>query len=121
MIRTFDKLVRDNIPDLITAKGETPIIRVVEGIEYEHYLIHKLIEEKNELIQAINCGEKEYVMEESADLLEVIIAILKHKGISQFDFNKCLVEKRELNGAFIKRFILDKVLEKGDVLEDGNV
>ncbi len=43
MERVYQKLVRDNIPDIISKKGETPIIRILNDTEYQEALEKKVI------------------------------------------------------------------------------
>ncbi|MDD6200028.1 MAG: nucleoside triphosphate pyrophosphohydrolase, partial [Firmicutes bacterium] len=64
----YQKLVRDKIPELIAAGGETPVIRVLEDGEYLSRLEDKLEEEVAEYRQS---GEPE----ELADILEVVYAL----------------------------------------------
>ena len=65
---SYIKLVRDNIPDVIIASGQTPITRVLSDKEYIDELFKKLGEEYEEFLEARN-------LEELADMLEVIYAL----------------------------------------------
>lgn len=49
---TYNKLVRDLIPDIITRTGKMCITHKVEGRAYETALRKKLLEEIKEYIQA---------------------------------------------------------------------
>ena len=66
----YNKLVRDKIPDIITASGKHPVTRVLSNEEYLAELDKKLIEEGNEY-------QADKSLEELADMLEVIYAIAK--------------------------------------------
>lgn len=46
---SFQKLVRDNIPDIIRKKGETPKIRILNDKEYYEELVKKIGEEYHDL------------------------------------------------------------------------
>ena len=46
----YNKLVRDNIPDIIKKNGATPIIRILDDEEYFKELNRKLKEELNEYL-----------------------------------------------------------------------
>ena len=45
MEQIYNKLVRDNIPDIILSNGETPITRILASVEYKQELEKKLYEE----------------------------------------------------------------------------
>lgn len=46
MERIYNKLVRDNIPDIIISRGETPVTRVLDDAEYKKALEDKIYLEK---------------------------------------------------------------------------
>ena len=91
MERIYNKLVRDKIPNIIKAKGETPVVRILDEVEYKNELEKKLYEEYKEVIEATGDDR----LEELADMLEVIRALAK-------------LEKR---GAFETKIFLEKVIE----------
>ena len=41
MERIYNKLVRDKIPNIIKEKGETPVVRVLDEVEYKNELEKK--------------------------------------------------------------------------------
>ena len=49
MEQIYNKLVRDNIPDIIEKNGEIPIIRILSNEEYKLELEKKLCEEYSRL------------------------------------------------------------------------
>ena len=57
MEHIFNKLVRDNIPDIIRNNGEKAITRVLSDEEYEEELLKKLSEETSEVINASSKDE----------------------------------------------------------------
>lgn len=99
----FGKLVRDRIPELIAAGGETPVIRVLEDGEYLSRLEDKLDEEVAEYHRS---GEPE----ELADILEVVWALAAARGISEEALTALRQKKREARGGFSERiFLIRKV------------
>jgi predicted house-cleaning noncanonical NTP pyrophosphatase (MazG superfamily) len=100
------KLVRDNIPSMITANNSVCVVIVAkEDKEYIDYLKQKLVEEVAEFLD-----EPSY--EEAGDVMEVIEAYFNATKSSAFSFNrlkKAKRIKRRKNGAFKKRFILHSV------------
>lgn len=111
MEQLFNKLVRDNIPKKIKNNGEEAVIRVLSIEEYKIELYKKLEEEKNEVINSKN---KEELIEELADLLEVLDAIMSVNYISKEQVNNVKEEKRLKRGGFDKRIYLEKTISNKD-------
>lgn len=106
-----DKLVRDKIPEIIISHGEQPIYRVLNDSEFWEYLLKKDSEELEEVRTASTIKERKM---ELADKLEIIIAMAQYCG---FDLQDILDEaniKKEKNGGFQKRFLLEKVIKNKD-------
>ncbi|MBR3928870.1 MAG: nucleoside triphosphate pyrophosphohydrolase [Clostridia bacterium] len=98
-----NKLVRDRIPDIVEKSGNTPVCRTLAEDEYLEMLDKKLSEELNEYF-----ADKS--MEEIADLLEVIHAVVTARGFSMEDVEKIRLSKKEKRGGFEKRIFLEKVI-----------
>ena len=98
-MKTFNKLVRDNIPDIIMSNGEKAITKTLNETEYLKELHNKLSEEVNEYLES---GD----IIELADVYEVILALLKAKGIKKDEFEMIRKDKVLKNGAFDKRIFL---------------
>ena len=94
-------MVRDNIPDTIRKKGEEVITHVANTEEYWQKLKEKLKEEILEF-------EKDESIEEIADMLEVIDAIVDYKSFNKEEIEKIKAKKAEEKGKFKKRIILDE-------------
>src|SRR5690606_40922681 len=78
------KLVRDRIPEIITADGLDPVITVAGQDEYERELRRKLTEEVSEYRSA---GPAEAV-EELADVLEVVYALARVHGADAAELDR---------------------------------
>ena len=98
----YDKLIRDKIPEIIEAKGNKAIIEILNDENYQKYLDIKLGEELKEYLE-------DGSVEELADLVEVVYALIDYKGISREDFEKIRAAKVEERGAFKKRLLLKEV------------
>ncbi len=97
----YNKLVRDNIPEIIAAKGGAAKTHVAEMVEFWAKLKEKLGEEVTEFLESESA-------EEIADILEVIDAILVYKGFDKEEVKMVQQKKREERGAFQKRIILEE-------------
>lgn len=98
----FNKLVRDYIPEIIEKNGQTAHVAVLEDEEYEKALEEKLKEEVNEYIS-------DNSVEELADILEVLDAILQFRNITWEDVMDAKKKKKEQRGGFDKRlFLIDR-------------
>ncbi len=98
----FDKLVRDRIPEIIAKDGRKARTHVAGKEEFEKRLGEKL---KEEAIEFYVSGKEE----ELADLLEVIHAICKSKGITMEELEMIRAEKARERGSFENRIVLDGV------------
>ena len=102
---SYQKLVRDKIPEIIANNGEQPITRILSDKEYILEIKRKLKEEAEEVILA----NKEERLEELADLLEVMIAIANIDGRELSDIINVCNKKREERGGFSRKLFLEGV------------
>ena len=98
-MKTYNKLVRDKIINIIEADGRKAQYIILNNEEYKEELNKKLQEEVKEYLED-NC------VEELADIVEVIYGILEAKNISLEEFEKVRQDKVERRGAFHKRIYL---------------
>ena len=99
-MKIYNKLVRDNIPEIMIKNGAKPVTRILSDEEYIKELNKKLQEELNEYLQD---GD----VLELADLEEVLLAILKVKNITKEEFDNIRIEKVNKRGAFNKKIFLE--------------
>ena len=107
MERIYNKLVRDYILNIIEAKGEEPVIKILSDDEYKTELEKKLNEEYKEVLESSD----EARVEELADMLEVIRALAKVEGKTLYEVIAIANEKSSKRGAFDKKIFLEKVIE----------
>ena len=137
MERIYNKLVRDNIPNIIQLNGEMPVTRILEDDVYRMELEKKLNEEYYEVLEAsgddrikkiknefVNTlipqsyrGKSDYqinmkIAGKLADMLEIISALAKLENKTLQDVIDCSERKKEKRGAFEKKIFLEKVIEK---------
>ena len=106
-MKTYNKLVRDKIPDIILKEGSLPTTHILEDEEYIKELNKKLMEEVNEYLEAEN-------IEEMVDILEVIRAILDYRKVTYEEIEEKRIKKAKKRGAFKDKIFLEKVTEPGD-------
>jgi len=104
-MKTYNKLVRDKIPDIIKKDGGKCKFHVAGKDEYEILLFAKLREETTELLQ-------NFCAEEIADVLEVIESVARVKGISLDEIKMWKSDKKVTHGGFGKKIVLEVATEK---------
>ena len=105
MIKKYNKLVRDRIPEIIESSGEQCKTKTLSGEEYLTMLDIKLNEEIAEYQQDKN-------IEELADVLEVIRAITAARGYTWEELETIRAKKEETRGGFSKKLFLIETMEK---------
>ncbi|HEX8993853.1 MAG TPA: nucleoside triphosphate pyrophosphohydrolase [Candidatus Paceibacterota bacterium] len=96
-MESYNKLVRDKIPEVLDRKGVPYEKRIASPEEYKQELIKKLGEETNEFMAA---GDPE----ELADVLEVIAAL---RTLPEYEHVEELrLKKLEERGGFSEKIIL---------------
>ena len=103
--KTYDKLVRDRIPEIIEKSGKSCTFRLLSDAEYIRLLDEKLQEELTEYRES---GETE----ELADLVEVIRAVLQARGRTWEEMEEIRLRKKQERGGFDKRILLKTVGDK---------
>lgn len=101
---TYHKLVRDLIPNIIEADGKTCITEILDQATYLQMLDEKLTEELAEY-------QESKLLEELADLLEVMRAVLKARGWTWEQLEQVRAEKAAKRGGFEKRILLKEVIK----------
>jgi predicted house-cleaning noncanonical NTP pyrophosphatase (MazG superfamily) len=102
--RTYRKLVRDRIPIVIREAGALARVREVSASEATRLLAQKLIEESYEVWLA----PESTVIEELADVLEVVDALRHQSGISLETLAEKREEKRLKRGGFDQLIFLEE-------------
>ena len=100
----YNKLVRDRIPEIIESSGKTCTTEILSNEDYLRMLEKKLDEELAEYHQ-------DQSIEELADLLEVIRAVVIARGSSLEELERIREEKAQKRGGFEKKILLKEVQE----------
>ena len=105
-MKEYNKLIRDKIPEIIEAAGKHCIVEVMSEADYIDALDCKLEEELAEY-------QADKSLEELADLLEVMYAVVVARGYSIEELERVRKQKAEKRGGFEKRLRLKGVIESG--------
>lgn len=109
----YNKLVRDKIPEnIISMKGRKCNYKILNSYNYLEELDKKLFEEAHEFVE-------EHSIEELADLMEVIFAIMRERNISIKDVEKAREIKNNKKGSFNNKiYLIDVEQEEIDEREE---
>lgn len=104
MVKIFNKLVRDDLPEYLENKGIETKIVTITGEEKLKALEKKILEEFDEY------KEKRYISE-MCDLIEVAYSICSELGYSQTDIDIMRLQKRRQLGGFNNGVFLIETIE----------
>jgi len=111
------KLVRDNIPSIIRAAGQSPYVIKLTQREFSIALVEKLKEEVDEFTNVVAASKRSdfdgQAADEIADMLEVICCIMYDMGLDQNDVEQRRVKKLAEKGGFDNRTYLVRVRDAG--------
>lgn len=105
MVKKYNKLVRDRIPEIIESSGKTCVTEILSDEEYLRMVDAKLDEELAEY-------HKDQNIEELADLMEVIQACAVARGYTLEQLEQVRAEKAAERGGFEKKILLKEVREQ---------
>ena len=109
MEKVINELVRDKIPEVIENNGEIPVFRILrDDNEYRIELMKKLKDKSSELAMTTNSIE---VLQELADILEVIRALAKLESKSFENVVALAAQKQAFRGGFDKRIFLERTIQ----------
>jgi predicted house-cleaning noncanonical NTP pyrophosphatase (MazG superfamily) len=104
----YNKLVRDKIPQIIAASGKIAQTSILDDHNYAGALKNKMVEEARELMEAQSRAD---VLNELADLDELIRATADYHGISAAELQQACLHKVAERGAFKNKIFLHQVEE----------
>ena len=108
METVYNKLVRDNIPEIIKCNNDgEAVIRILSDEEYKKALEDKLYEEYQEVLES--SGEDS--VEELADMLEIMISLAKLEKSNLEKIIEIAKKKKAKRGGFDKKLYLEKVVK----------
>lgn len=99
---TYNKLVRDRIPEIIESKGQVAVTKILNDDVFVEELRRKLGEEVEEYLESES-------IEELADILEVIYTLSNHQGYPPDKLEAIRQSKSLERGGFSDRVYLIEV------------
>ena len=102
--KIYNKLVRDRIPEIIKSDGKICVTEILSDAQYLEMLDAKLNEELAEYQESKS-------LEELADLMEVMRAVVNARGWTWEQLEKVRQEKAAKRGGFEKKILLKEVIE----------
>lgn len=106
---TYNKLVRDKIPEVIYNTGKTCRVRTLSDEDYLTELKKKCKEELEEYLSSSNDEE---AVEELADLLELIHTLAQVHGSDPEKLEKVKLSKANKRGGFQEKIFLIDVSDE---------
>jgi predicted house-cleaning noncanonical NTP pyrophosphatase (MazG superfamily) len=103
---TYNKLVRDRIPEIIEATGKKFSTSILDEEQYIKELKKKSLEELEEYHEAETNKD---ALEELADVLEIMHALASVHGSSIEEVERIRKEKAEKRGGFQEKIFLIEV------------
>ena len=111
MIKEYNKLIRDKVPSILDHRNiKYSIHRAGSQEEFLKYLLAKVHEEADELQQAItnpHGAMDNTIASEIGDIYEVLDALTRELGLDPDHIGEIQAKKRETNGGFVSRIILE--------------
>ena len=104
MAKSYHKLIRDKIPEIIERSGTICRTEILDDADYLKLLDEKLTEELSEYQESKS-------LEELADLLEVMEAVVTARGYSWEQLQTVKAEKKAARGGFAEKLLLREVSE----------
>lgn len=103
--KEYNKLVRDNIPEIISKDGAKPVTRVLNDEEFKKELLKKLMKESQEVVEAV--VDKKELIKEIGDVFEVLDSIINVFNIDAEEIKRIKQERKEKRGGFDKKIFLE--------------
>src|SRR3989338_5803005 len=106
--KTYNKLIRDKIPEIIKKNGANPKIFVLDEEQFKNALKEKLVEESKELLEA---KTDDKILNELSDVLQLVESIALNNDTTLAKVEKQKEKKKVERGGFDKKLFLEYVDE----------
>lgn len=105
----YNKLIRDKIPEIIAQDNAIPKVSILSPERFREELNRKILEEAQELKEA---QSREDVINELADIKEILLAIAVSEGIDWEEVEQKRKTKLAKRGGFENKLFLEEVQEQ---------
>jgi predicted house-cleaning noncanonical NTP pyrophosphatase (MazG superfamily) len=109
LMSTYNKLVRDRVPEKILMSGKTYTAQKLTGQAYIQALAKIGTEEIREFA---SMKDREHALDSLADALEIIISLARAEGATMEDVELIRKQKEEERGGFTRGIYLMDVSEE---------
>ncbi len=93
----YNKLCRDNVPDIIASKGFECEVRALDHDEYRREIIRKVLEEATGVSNHVG---RDSLIKELADLVITLDAVTKEFSISDEELDAAVEKNLEEKGGY---------------------
>lgn len=97
-----EHLVRDQLPERISDRGDDPVTHTVDGERHQELLVQRAH-------AALIAYEDRDQVEHLADVLEVVYTLAANDGVDPEALEATRAERAERNGGFQEGVVLDRV------------
>lgn len=103
-VTTYNRLVRDRIPDIIESMGNIPVWQELDEGGFAVALLETLVRSSERFAQTES-------LESLADVLESIDAWLELRGLTMEEVTRARAERRKRCGGYDRRRFLERVAD----------
>jgi len=105
-MKSYNKLVRDNIPHIVMRDGGQPKTRKLSVPQYKEQLLRKIVEEAEEVSRAKGGA---VLIKEISDVEEVLDAIRIALKLDKKEIEHVRTQRKKERGGFAKRIFLESI------------
>ena len=104
-MKTYNKLIRDRIPEIMESQGIKFKTSILNDDNYIIELLNKLVEESREVLAAKT--DRSELIKELGDVLEVIDYLIIAFGLDSEEIKAVKAERKESRGGFAEKLFLE--------------
>lgn len=102
-VKVHNKLIRNNVPDIIRKDGAKVVYRTLKRKEFIKELKKKIVEKAQELVEA---KKKKEIIDKLIEIYELVSVLRREMDVREQQFKLLQIQKKKLRGGFDKRLFL---------------